>query len=442
MTGTRLLWAAASIFILVGCASPAWHETAAGLDAAQSRQVFAAEGLAELDTAMAGFVRDGEIVGMSTLLIQGDEEVAFNAYGVQSRSTGAPVTRDTLFRIYSMTKPITAVAMMILYEEGRWSLDDPITVHLPEMARLRLVTGEDAEGSPSLSPTSRAPTMRELMSHTAGFSYGNPADPRPANAMFRAVDALSATSMDDLVARVASAPLLAEPGTEWNYSISSDLQGAIIERLSGQPLEVFLEERLFGPLGMTDTGFTVSTENAGRLADLYITDPRTDRPVPVSEAPSTMLAALARDYTIAPSVPSAGGGLVSTIGDYARFARMLANGGELDDRRILTRESVILMGTNQVPEAALGLPNANNIAFGPALGYGLGVMVVTDPTLGHFPEGRGTMSWDGAASTWFWADPENDIVFVGMVQRMGGPIRLRLQARSRELVYSALVAAH
>ncbi len=398
---------------------------------------FSAEELARLDAAMDGFVDRGELAGIATLLIHRDREIAFHAHGERNAATHAPLTRDTIFRIYSMTKPVTAVALLILYEQGKWKLDDPITRFLPEMADLKVVTGETADGKPILANADRPPTMRELMSHTGGFAYGM-MDGRLASTLFRQRNVAAAPSVKAMVDMVAALPLLSQPGSEWAYSISSDLQGVIVERISGQSLGAFMKQHIFDPLAMRDTGFTVPAHGMARLVDLYATDPASGKPVPVMATPAAIAARLVRDYGEAPKVESGGGGLVSTIDDYARFARMLARGGTLDGHRILKRETVALMGTNQIPTIAFGKPNANKIAFGPALGYGLGVMVATDPHSAGMPDGKGTISWDGAASTWFWVDPANDIVFVGMVQRMGGPVRLQLEAQSRELVYDAL----
>jgi CubicO group peptidase (beta-lactamase class C family) len=186
---------------------------------------------------------------------------------------------------------------------------------------------------------------------------------------------------------------------------------------------------------MQDTAFSVPAEKLDRLTGLYGSDPKTGKLAPVSG----MLASLANDYSKPPKLESGGGGLVSTASDYTRFAQMLANGGELDGARILSPGSVKLMGTNAIPRVAFDLPNGNGIKFGEALGYGLGLMVVNDPPAIGSLEGKGTMSWDGAADTWFWVDPENDVVFVGMIQVMGGPVRLDLQAASRTLTYQALV---
>jgi CubicO group peptidase (beta-lactamase class C family) len=359
--------------------------------------------------------------------------VSFETYGKKSLAGDQPMTRDAIFRIYSMSKPITSVAMMILFEEGKWRLDDPISKYLPEFAHMKVVAGTDARGQPIIEDAKRPPTMRELMSHTAGLGYGQ-SDGREANRLFRERKVMQAPSLQAMSETVATIPLLSQPGTAWSYSISMDIEGRIVEKLSGQTLGQFLQQRIFAPLKMPDTGFTVPADKLGRLTGLYRFDPATGGLISLEGASEDLV----HDYSKPPKLESGGGGLVSTASDYARFAQMLANGGVLDGARILSPASVKLMGTNAIPKAAFDLPNGNGIRFGEAIGYGLGVMVVNDPAAAGSLEGRGTLSWDGAASTWFWVDPENDVVFVGMIQVMGGPVRLDLQGLSRTLTYQAL----
>jgi CubicO group peptidase (beta-lactamase class C family) len=394
---------------------------------------FSADRLKRLDAAMQGFVDSGRVAGMTTYLARHGKVVAVHAYGRKSLD-GAPMTRDAIFRIYSMSKPITSVAMMVLFEEGKWRLDDPISKYLPEFAHMKVVAGTDPRGQPIIEDAKRPPTMRELMSHTAGFGYGQ-MDGREANRLFRERRVLQADSLQAMTETVAGIPLLSQPGTAWSYSIGMDLEGRIIEKLSGQPLSQFFQERIFTPLKMKDTAFTVPADKLDRLTGLYGSDPTTGK----LSSMSGMMEDLVHDYSKPPRTESGGGGLVSTAGDYARFAQMLANGGVLDGARILSPGSVKLMGTNAISHPAFAIPNGNGIRFGEAVGYGLGVMVVNDPAAIGSLEGKGTMSWDGAASTWFWVDPANDVVFVGMIQVMGGPVRLDLEALSRTLTYQALV---
>lgn len=393
---------------------------------------FSAQRLKRLDAAMQTFVDGGRVAGVNTVLIRHGKVVAANSYGRMSLAGPEPMARDAIFRIYSMTKPITSVGMMILFEEGRWRLDDPISKYLPEFAHMKVVAGTDARGQPIIEDAKRPPTMRELMSHTAGLGYGQ-MDGREVNRLFRERAVMQSDSLQAMTEKVADIPLLSQPGAAWSYSISMDIEGRIIEKLSGQTLGQFLEKRIFAPLKMRDTGFMAPADKLARLAGLYAFDPKTGGLSPL--APGGPV----NDYSKAPKVESGGGGLVSTASDYARFAQMLANGGQLDGARILSPASVKLMGVNAIPKAAWNRPNGNGINFGEAIGYGLGVMVVNDPATAGSLEGKGTMSWDGAASTWFWVDPTNDVVFVGMIQVMGGPVRLDLQAISRTLVYQALV---
>lgn len=232
---------------------------------------FDAEGLRLLDAWTADMVQSGHVAGASTLLMRHGQVAAFNTHGALRLGAPEPLSRDALFRIYSMTKPVTGVAMMILFEEGRWTLDDPITKFLPEFAHLKVFTGLDAAGEMVVEDAERAPTMRELMSHTAGFGYGL-FDVHPVERAYREHAVLSADNSDDLVARAARIPLMFQPGTEWFYSIATDLQGVIVERLTGQRFGDFLQSRIFAPLGMIDTGFQTRPDNAHRLTAIYSGD--------------------------------------------------------------------------------------------------------------------------------------------------------------------------
>lgn len=391
--------------------------------------------LAKLDAYMAKVVADGRVAGMHTMLIRHGKVVSNKTYGVQSLETKVPTRQDTIYRIYSMTKPVTGVAMMILFEEGRWRLDDPITYYLPEMKDLKVVTGWDRDGKPIIGPAARPPTMRELMSHTAGFGYGL-AEEHPVDKMFREKKVLSSGSLTEMVKRTAEIPLMFQPGTSWNYSIAVDLQGAIVERLSGKRLGDFMEERIFAPLKMKDTGFHAPKEDAARLATLYVGNRETRK---IEEA-KEIFGNPAPTYLEPPVADSGGGGLVSTTMDYARFAQMIANKGELDGVRILSPASVEMMGTNMIPKNVLVGNNGSGVArFNEAIGFGLDFMVVNDPRVAGTLEGKGSMSWGGAAGTWFWVDPTNDIVFVGMVQRLGGTGGPDLGGAARTLTYQALV---
>lgn len=390
--------------------------------------------LKKLDAAMAKVVADGRVAGMTTLLVRHGKVVEFNTYGKSDIASGAPMAKDQIVRIYSMTKPITGVAMMILFEEGKWKLDDPVTKFVSEFKDLKVMTGLNEKGEMITVPATRAPTMREVMSHTAGFGYGL-GDKHPVDKQFRAKRVLGSANLKEMAEKVADIPLMFQPGTNWSYSVAVDVQGLIIERISGQKFSDFLQSRLFGPLKMDDTAFSTGPDKAGRLATLYMTDPKTYKMVPASE----LFGNSPPDYTKPPALESGGGGLVSTTADYGRFAQMLVNKGELDGVRILSPAAVELMGTNVIPENVLVNTNGSNgLRFNSAVGFGLDFMVVNDPGKAGSLSGKGEMSWGGAAGTWFWIDPTNDMYFVGMIQRLGGSGGDDLGTLARTLTYQAL----
>jgi CubicO group peptidase (beta-lactamase class C family) len=398
-----------------------------------------AERLKRLDEHMQAMVDHGQIAGGVTLLARHGRIVHAKAFG--HRALGAePMPFDAIFRIRSETKPVTGVAMMILYEQGLWQLDDPISKYVPEFANLRIAAGVDAAGQPILAPISRSPTMRELMTHTAGFAYGLADDPNsPADQAYYRAGVLQSASLNDLIQKVSGLPLFSEPGQLWRYSVAADIQGYIVEKLSGESLPVFMEEHIFAPLGMKDTAFYVPEQKLGRLAALYDADPQTGKLVPAVEGAW-------RDVSKLPAAPSGGGGLVSTAGDFARFAQMILNKGELSGIRILKPESVALMTQNHLPPGFVVTTNGTTgvlkpgpkpFPFAAGMGYGLDMAVAIDPAASGAPVGPGTVSWGGSAGTWFWIDPVNDLFFVGMIQRLGG-VGPGMDAQSRTLVYQAL----
>jgi CubicO group peptidase (beta-lactamase class C family) len=415
-----------------GVAAPAPE---GGLPMAASPEAvgFDAGRLKRLDDYMDGVVAAGRVPGMTTLLMRHGKVVEFRAWGKASLDTGAPMTKDAIFRIYSMSKPITGVAMMILFEEGKWRLDDPVTRYVPEFKDLQVMT-VDASGNTALEPMRRPPTMREIMSHTAGFGYGL-GQTSPVDRMYREKRVLAANGLKEMIDRTAQIPLKFQPGTDWSYSNAVDIQGYIVEKISGEPFGQFLQERIFRPLKMADTGFFTGPERAARLAALYVGDPKTGKIVEAKD----LFGEAPPDYTKAPSMESGGGGMVSTTTDYARFCAMLAGKGELDGVRILAPETVELMDTNVIPKDVLVKSNGTSgVRFNEAVGFGLDFMVVKDPRAAGTLEGRNTMSWGGAAGTWFWIDPTNDLVFVGMIQRLGGSGGDDLGAQARTLTYQAL----
>lgn len=393
---------------------------------------FSSARLERLHALIQGEIDQKQIAGAVTILARHGKVVEYRAYGLRDIASNTPMTLDTIFRDYSMTKPATGVAMMILYEEGKWMPSDPIDKYIPEFAHLKVFNGVDADGKMLLVDPDHAPTMHELMTHTAGFSYGGGRS--LADAAYRTLGVRQATSLQDMIDRLAKAPLFYQPGKEWLYSMSMDIEGYIVQKLSGQSLPDFMREQIFTPLGMRDAGFYVPEDKRNRFATLYQTGPNGDL------IPDTTNGGGEGDFLKPPSTPSGGGGLVSTAEDYYRLATMLANGGELDGRRILAPSTVKLMTSNHLPAALLtGEWHGGLHVMRPGFGYGYNCAVEFDPLAANLSDGKGTFLWDGAAGTWFWVDPTNDIVFVGMIQRMSSADNHVLEYRSHQVVDQALV---
>jgi len=393
---------------------------------------FSSERLERLHALIQQEVDQKQLAGAVTLLARHGKVVDYRTYGYRDLATNAPMTKDVIFRDYSMTKPVTGVAMMILYEQGKWLPSDPISKYIPEFANLKVFQGVDANGKMILVDPDHAPTMRELMSHSAGFSYG--AGHTVVDAMYQDQKVRDAANLQEMIGKLATIPLNYQPSKGWTYSLSMDIEGYIVEKISGQSLPDFMRDQIFTPLGMKDAGFFVPEEKRTRFAVNYHADAQGQ--LAAGPAPGGRPA----EYATQPTMPSGGGGLVSTAEDYYRFAQMLGNGGELDGKRILAPATVKLMTSNHLPanlltgEFGIGLH-----IMRPGFGYGFNCAVVFDPAEAALPDGKGTFFWDGAAGTWFWVDPTNDIVFVAMIQRMGGRDNHSLEYRSHATVYQALV---
>ena len=407
---------------------------AAGLAVGSPESVgFSSQRLENLHALMQQTVDRKQIAGIVTILARHGKVVDYRAYGQRDMASGAPMTKDVIFRDFSMTKPVTGVAMMILYEQGKWLPSDPIAKFIPEFAHLKVYKGLGADGKMILVDPDHAPTMRELMSHTAGFTYGFFGD-TPVDKMYRDANLLASKNLQDFIDKLAQIPLLYQPGKGWTYSMSMDIEGYIVEKLSGQPLPDFMRDRIFKPLGMKDAGFYVPQGKRDRFTTLYRTGPNGEL---LADSSANRRAG---DYDVQPPMPSGGGGMVSTAEDYYRFAQMLLQGGQLDGKRILAPATVKLMTSNHVPaELLTGQYGIGLQVMRPGFGYGYNCAVVFDPPEANLPEGKGTFFWDGAAGTWFWVDPANDVVFIGMIQRMLGPASPNLEFESRSAVYGALV---
>ena len=398
---------------------------------------FSSERLLRLTNAMHAAVDQNQVAGIVTMLVRHGKVVSLDAYGKRSLATGAPMTTDTMFRIYSQSKPLTGLAMMILYEQGKWRLDDPVAKYVPEFANLKVFSGLDKDGKPSTVDPVHAPTMRELVTHTAGFGYGLGAD-NYVDQQYQALHVLKSNGLKEMIDKIATLPLLYQPGTKWSYSASVDIQGYIVEKLSGQSLADFMKDHIFLPLDMKDTAFMVPSEKVSRFASVYAISPKTASLVEVTPAMSPLV----QDFTKAPPMDSGGGGLISTANDYAHFCQMILNGGEFRGARILSPASVRLMGSDVLESSVVPDRAYADGAFGgDALGFGVDFAVLKNAGKAGSLAQEGSVWWGGAAGTWFWIDPKSDLFFEGMIQRynVGNTGDEGLTTLSQTLVYSALV---
>ncbi|KAA9151678.1 beta-lactamase family protein [Amycolatopsis acidicola] len=396
----------------------------AGLDAGR---------LARIDRHFARYVDDGRLPGWLVAVTRRGKVAYLSSYGQRDIEAGLPVEADTHWRIFSMSKPVTSVAAMMLYEEGAFDLTDPISRWLPEFARPRVYV-KGSSLSPVTEPATEPIRVWHLLTHTAGLTYGFH-HAHPVDAMYRAAGfEWGAPAGLDLAActeKWAELPLVFQPGSEWNYSVATDVLGRFVEVVSGQSLDEFFEQRIFTPLGMDDTSFGTAEEN---LAALYVRDPATGKAV--RNDPFGRVGVGRPDYF------SGGGGLVSTAGDYHRFTQFLLHGGELDGTRLLSPRTVALMASNHLPGdvdlEAYGRPLFAEMPFD-GYGFGLGFSVLRDPVKAKTLASQGEFAWGGAASTAFWIDPAEELTamfFTQLVPSSTYPIRQHL----RTLVYQSLIS--
>jgi len=395
--------------------SPDDHPGLAAAERAEAVHAgFSASGLAALNHEMHALVDDSQLAGVVTLVARHGEIVNFDAYGTLDVSAPSPVRKDSIFRIASMTKPITGAAMMMLWEEGKWALDDELAEHIPEFKGLKV----KAKGG-SLVDQASPMTMRQIMSHSAGFGR---AGDYPADVNMRAGD------LQDMIDTLAKLPLSFQPGTEWRYGPSVDIQGYLIEKLSGQGLDAFFEQRLFAPLGMVDTGFWVDASKGARVSRIH---KYVDGKI-AAAGPSNIF------NTAKPKFLAGGGGLVSTAHDYWRFAQMILNGGEFDGRRYLKQSTVDLMHENVLaPGVEVTLYTRDTVG----LGFGMDFAIVQDPAAAKTSQGVQSYYWGGAFGTWFWIDPINDMTVIGMIQNTSGSTPGTGTPPVREISAKAVYAA-
>ena len=382
-------------------------------------------GIAKISAWSAKYVEEGKLAGMVTLVARGGDIVHFASVSQRGSGDSRPLTRDALFRIYSMTKPVTSVAIMMLIEDGELGLDDPVVKYLPELASLTVLT--EGERRPLVNPI----TIRHLLTHTAGFSYGwNPRD--PVDALYANVNPERATDSNDFLQRLSTLPLKFEPGKQWHYGVAVDVLGVLVERISGKPFNRFLHERLFAPLGMDDTFFNVPATKVDRFLPNHVWDWRNRKLIMFTNAGDAEFKRV--------KFFSGGGGLVSTTADYFRFAEMLRRGGSLGGTRILEAETVALMTRDHLP--GIVLPVKNGVGRRAILrrgrGFGLGFDVVVDTVNHRGTASIGDYSWSGIAGTFFWIDPVLDVVAMGMIQVLRSP--LRLSTEMKNFVHGSLIA--
>ncbi|MBV8957705.1 MAG: beta-lactamase family protein [Actinobacteria bacterium] len=396
---------------------------------------FDGERLARIDTHFRKYVDDGRLPGWLCLVARDGRIAHLSTYGHRDVEASLPIELDTVFRIYSMTKPITSVAAMMLYEEGAFELKDPVANFIPSFADARVYKSGN-HINPVTEPATEPVRVWHLLTHTAGLTYGFHYA-HPVDAMYRAAgfewgqppDADLAECCD----RWARIPLLFQPGTEWNYGVNTDVLGRLVEVCSGQTLDQFFQERIFEPLGMTDSAFAVDESRLDRLAALYTANPK--------DGKAMRLDAMGDAAKTMPKALSGGGGLVSTAADYHRFTQMLLNNGELDGVRLLGSRTVDYMTANHLPGGvdleAIGRPLFSETTFD-GVGFGLGFSVLENPVANKVLSSGAEFAWGGAASTAFWVDPVEEITVLFLTQLLPSsthPIRTQL----KQLVYQALV---
>ncbi len=392
------------------------------------------ERLARIAGHIDHYVEEGRFPGAACLVSRGGEETFFHATGLSDVEREVPVSRDTVFRLYSMTKPITSVALMMLYEEGRFQLDDPVSKYIEAWTDLEVFAGGDEERYLTQKPDAPM-TIKHLLTHTSGLTYGF-MNEHPVDVMYgraRVTGSDSGGTLNDTIEKLARIPLKFAPGTKWNYGVSTDVCGYLVEQFSGQALDEFVAEHIAEPLGMVDSGFHVRSGSEDRFAACYqYVAPAAYR---LQDDPE------GSRYLERPTFFSGGGGMVGTIDDYHRFAKMLLGKGQLDGTRLLGRKTLEYMTSNHLPGncdlAAMGQPVFSETPY-EGIGFGLGFSVVVDPAAANVLDSPGEFAWGGAASTYFWVDPVEELIVVFMTQLLPSstyPIRRELKT----LAYQALV---
>ncbi|HEY7037431.1 MAG TPA: serine hydrolase domain-containing protein [Methylomirabilota bacterium] len=413
--------------LLISVAAAPGLALAQGLPSAKPEEVgFSSARLARVTEIVKGEIAKGRYPGAVGLVARRGKVVYFEALGQRDPQSGAPMTKDSIFRLYSMTKPFTAVAMMMLVEDGRVLLNDPVSRHLPALKDLQVsvpqVDAQTGKVSYALVPAEREMTIQDLLRHTSGLVYDTTGHSGVRAAYLKEGVTWKEVTPAEQIERLAKVPLAHQPGTAWEYSISTDVVGRVIEAITGGTLGQFFQERIFGPLSMTDTSFLVPAAKAGRLAQPFAKDPVTGDPV-------TLL-----DVTVRQKNDAGGAGAAGTAADYARFCQMLLNGGHLGGQRLLGRATVAQMTADHLGAIAVASP-----ILARGYGFGLGVAVRKETGLHWVTGSAGEYRWAGAAGTAFWVDPKEQMVVVWMAQGQPGQRRAEDRDLFRQLVEAALV---
>ncbi len=411
------MWLARSSAVLLALAASLLHAQIA--TTAPAAVGLSQERLDRITQVLDRSVENGHVAGAIGVVARRGKIAYWHATGMADREAGREMAHDTIFRIYSMTKPIVGVGLMMLYEEGKFSLKDEVGRHIPELGGLKVWANGRAVDA------TREMTVQDLMRHTSGMTYGIFGDSH-VDELYVDADVLADNeSVEHFVSKLAKLPLKHQPGSAWEYSVSVDVQGRLIEVLSGLDLATYLRERVFEPLGMRDTSFRVADANAGRFAQLYRQTKDKSGIEPTGEAQSKRYFEDSRWY-------SGGGGLASTTRDYLRFCQMLLNGGQLEGTRLLSRKTVDLMRIDHIGS----LPRASSISR-PGYGFGLNFAVHLDPARSGLNGSVGEYNWGGLAGTSFWIDPEEELIGIYMIQVL--PPRFRGgSARFKHLVYQSI----
>jgi CubicO group peptidase (beta-lactamase class C family) len=392
---------------------------AQGLPAAKPEQVgMSAERLERVSRALRGEIEAGKIPGAVALVARRGQIVYFESLGLRDKTTGDPMTKDAIFRLYSMTKPFASVAAMMLMEDGKLLITEPVSKFLPQLAKLQVSVGD------TLVPAEREITIQDLLRHTSGLVYGGfTPNAKVKDAYAKLGVDWAGVTPEEQIDRLAKAPLAHQPGTTWEYSLSTDVLGRVIEKAAGTTLGRFLDERLFGPLKMTDTSSVVLSAKHRRLAQPLAVEPSTGQPIKLV------------DVTVPPKNDAGGAGSASTTIDYARFLQMLLNGGQLEGTRLLSPTTVAFMTADHLGTLKI-VPRGG---VGTGYGFGLGFAVRTTPGIAGVSGSVGEYRWGGAAGTAFWVDPKEEMISVLMTQGAPGPARAYTGALFRQMVRQAIV---